>query len=136
MFLDCLLYFGCFYLIMYWHICHATTCKFINYHIQEYYEVHIYFSKLLCYCGNLNTNIKFLYIHIPNSTHFFIWYTCTVDVKIMCRFSHRRTIVQRCSRSYKTAIERHSVKHTAGIVRPYHFIKIVCNSYRPFYRYG
>ena len=46
----------------------------------------------------------------------------TVDAKITCRFSHRRTIVQRCNRSYKTAIERHSAKRTTGIVRPYRFI--------------
>ena len=27
----------------------------------------------------------------------------------------RRTIVQRCNRSYKTAIERHSVKRTTAV---------------------
>ena len=48
----------------------------------------------------------------------------TVGAKITCRFSHRRTIVQWCNRSYKTAIERHSVKRTTGIVRPYRFISV------------
>ena len=33
----------------------------------------------------------------------------------MSQFSHHRT-------AYKTAIERHSVKRTTGIVRPYRFI--------------
>ena len=56
----------------------------------------------------------------------------TVDAKITCQFSHRRTIVQRCNRSYKAMIERHSAKRTTGIVRPDRFIKTVCNSYRPF----
>ena len=56
----------------------------------------------------------------------------TVDAKITCQFSHRRTIFQRCNRSYKTAIKRHSVKHTTGFVQPHCFIKTVCNSYRPY----
>ena len=55
----------------------------------------------------------------------------TLDAKITCRFSP----VQRCNRSYKTAIKRLGVKRTTGIVRPYRYIKTVCNSYRPFYRY-
>ena len=63
-------------------------------------------------------------------------YISIVDAKITCRFSHRTTIVQWCNRSYKMAIERHSAKRTMGIVRPYRFIKTVCNSYCPFYRYG
>ena len=60
----------------------------------------------------------------------------TVDAKITCHFSHRRTIVQRCNRSYKTAIKRHTEKRTTGFVRPYHFIKTVYNSYCPYYPYG
>ena len=52
--------------IMYWHICYATIC--IYYHIREYYEVVI--------CNFIvRTYIILLYIHIPSSTHFFIWYT-------------------------------------------------------------
>ena len=61
---------------------------------------------------------------------------CTVDAKITCRYSHRSTIVQRCNRTYKTAIKRHSVKRTTGFVRPYYFLKTVCNSYHPYYPYG
>ena len=60
----------------------------------------------------------------------------TVDAKIMCQFSHHRTIAQRCNHSYKTGIKWHSVKHTTGFVWPYHFIKTVSKCYCQYYPYG
>ena len=60
----------------------------------------------------------------------------TVDAKIMFQFCHRSTIVQLCNRSYKTAIKQHSMKCTTGVVWPYHYNQIVCNSFCPYYPHG
>ena len=49
------------------------------------------------------------------------------------RDSFHTVVLYNCS--YKSAIKRHSVKRTTGFIRPYHFIKTVCNFYLLHYPY-